>query len=455
MNQGILSLIGNTPIVKLSGFDIGPCELFIKLETQNPGGSIKDRIGLSMIEEAEKQGLINKDTTLIEATAGNTGIGLALVASCKGYKLKLVVPDKMSIEKISLLKAMGAEVILTRSDVEKGHPEYYQDKADSLSKSTPNSYYINQFANPANPLAHETSTGPEIYDQMNGQVDAVICGVGSGGTITGLSKFFAKKAKDCEIVLADPIGSILAPYVNTGNLPAQAGSWFVEGIGEDFIPSLLDLSRVKKAYAISDQESIAAAQQLLKTNAILGGSSTGTLLAAAVKYCQEQKQAKRVVTFACDTGNRYLSKVYNQAFLAGEGLVSRAKHGDLRDYVFHTYAEGSTIFVRAEDTVSTAFKRMKMFSLSQLPVLEGNRVIGLIDESDILNSVLNQPNNFSALVSSAMTHNPILLEAQEPLEKLLDIIKNNMVGIIVVENSFYGLVTRTDLISFCKLSALS
>lgn len=291
-NHPVLSLIGNTPLVKATGLDSGPCELFLKLENQNPGGSIKDRIGLSMIEDAEKRGLIKTGFTLVEATAGNTGIGLALVALCKGYKIKLIVPDKMSVEKISLLRAMGADVVLTRSDVSKGHPEYYQDKAAQIAQQTENSFYVNQFDNTANPLAHEQTTGPEIFSQMNQNVDAIVCGVGSGGTVTGLSKFFAATQPDCEIVVADPVGSIIAPYIKTGKIPEQISSWMVEGIGEDFLPPLLNLSRVKKAYSISDRESFAMAQLLLGTNGILGGSSTGTLLAAALKYCRSSRNQK-------------------------------------------------------------------------------------------------------------------------------------------------------------------
>ena len=387
-SDSVLSLIGNTPLVKVTGFDSGPCELFLKLECQNPGGSIKDRIGLSMIDDAEKRGVIKSGDTLVEATAGNTGIGLALVALCKGYKLKLVVPDKMSVEKISLVRAMGAEVVLTRSDVGKGHPDYYQEKARRIAEETKNSYYIDQFSNPANPKAHEESTGPEIFDQMDRRVDAIVCGVGSGGTITGLSRFFAGALPACEMVVADPVGSIIAPYVATGKIPDEVGSWIVEGIGEDFLPSLLDLSRVKKAYSVSDRESFATAQQLLRTNGILGGSSTGTLLAAALKYCQEQTTPKRVVTFVCDSGNRYISKVYSQSYLLEEGLSPRESKGDLRDYVFCSFSEGSTVYVHPSETLAIAFSRMKMFDLSQLPVLDGDKVVGVIDESDILSEII-------------------------------------------------------------------
>src|SRR5688572_33341391 len=249
----ILDLIGNTPLVEVRRMDVGRCRLFLKLENQNPGGSIKDRVALAMIEAAERDGKISPGGLLVEATAGNTGLGLALVASQKGYRLLIVVPDKMSQEKIFHLKAMGAEVVLTRSDVTKGHPEYYQDLAARLAREK-RAFYINQFGNPANPRAHEETTGPEIWEQMEHKVDAVVAGVGTGGTITGLARIFARVAPKAEMVLADPAGSIVANFVKTGTPAEEVGSWLVEGIGEDFIPPVCDLARVKKAYSIPDKE---------------------------------------------------------------------------------------------------------------------------------------------------------------------------------------------------------
>ena len=318
----VLDLIGNTPLLKVRKTDTGRCELFLKLENQNPGGSIKDRIALSMISAAEKEGKLKRGSTLVEATAGNTGLGLALIAAQKGYKLTLVIPDKMSQEKISHLRALGAQVVMTRSDVEKGHPEYYQEMAERIAKETPDSFYVNQFGNPANPAAHELGTGPEIWEQMEHKVDAVVCGVGSGGTITGLSRYFARVSPATEFVLADPAGSVLAGYVQTGTL-GKAGSWFVEGIGEDFIPPIADLSRVKKAYTISDAESFAAARELLRAEGVLAGSSSGTLLAAALRYCRESAAPRRVVTLVADSGNKYLSKMFNDGWMADRGFLPK------------------------------------------------------------------------------------------------------------------------------------
>lgn len=312
--KNILDLIGNTPIVQLNSFDIRESNLYIKLENLNPMGSIKDRIGLSMIENAEREGKIKPGGTIVEATAGNTGLGLTLAATLKGYKIILVIPDKMSKEKVDHLSAMGAEIVMTRSDVEKGHPEYYQDYAERIAKEIPGAFYIDQFSNPYNPLAHELKTGPEIWEQMNGNIDAIVLGVGSAGTIGGLTSYFKKVKPDIKFILADPVGSILKDYFYHKEI-GKPGSWLVEGIGEDFIPIHSDFSLVREAYSISDKEAFSTARKLLRDEGIFSGSSTGVLLAAAVKYAQQTKKPENILTFSCDTGNKYLSKMYNDAWL--------------------------------------------------------------------------------------------------------------------------------------------
>src|SRR5258708_5728444 len=319
-----LAMIGNTPLLAVRHIDTGPCELFLKLENQNPGGSIKDRVGLYLIQAAERDGKIKPGGTLIEATAGNTGLGLALVAGQKGYRLLLVIPDKMSQEKIFHLKAMGAEVQLTRSDVSKGHPEYYRDVAERLAGEIPNSFYVNQFANPANPRAHQETTAPEIWKQTQQRLDAVVCGVGTGGTLTGLSHFFAKTAPGVEIVLSDPAGSILAQYAKTGKVAAAKGGWLVEGIGGDSIPPVADFSRVGPTYTIPDAEAFRTCRELLRKEGIIAGTSTGTLLAGALRDCREHKMPKRVVTFVGDSGTKYRYKAYNDTWMLDQEFFDDA-----------------------------------------------------------------------------------------------------------------------------------
>ena len=449
----VLELIGNTPIVRINHLDTGPCELFVKLESQNPGGSIKDRIGLVMIEQAERRGDLKPGAVLVEGTAGNTGLGLALAAQQKGYRLILVIPDKMSREKISNLKAMGAEVVITRSDVGKGHPEYYQDLARSIAEDTPNSYFINQFGNPDNPRAHAEWTGPEIWSQMEGQLDAIVVGVGSSGTITGLSRYFAEVAPELDLVLADPEGSILADYIATGKVRDDAGGWLVEGIGEDFLPTISDFSRVRKAYSISDKESCQTARQLLRTEGLLGGSSSGTLMAAALRYCREQTAPKRVLTLLCDTGNRYLSKLYNDFWMRDHGLMDVEHHGDLRDLIARPVANRDAVVVRPDEPLSNAYKRMKLYDVSQLPVMECDRIVGIIDESDLLLAIFNQEERFADPIRSAMVSELESVQLGDSIDALLPIFDRDRVAIVLDGETFLGLITRVDLLNYLRRRA--
>ncbi len=445
----VLDLIGNTPLVPVTRLDTGCCELLLKLESQNPGGSIKDRIGRSMIETAERDGRLPPGGTVIEATAGNTGLGLALVARAKGYRVVLVVPDKMSNEKVLHLKALGAEVHMTRSDVGKGHPAYYQDYAARLAQEIPGAFYADQFNNPANPLAHESSTGPEIWAQTGHALDAIVVGVGSGGTVTGLSRFFRRVAPHVEFVLADPAGSILRDQVLTGT-HGPAGSWAVEGIGEDFVPPIADLSAVTQAYSIADDESFAAARELLKAEGLLGGSSTGTLLAAALRYCRAQTVPKRVVSFVCDTGTRYLSKVYNDAWMIDEGLLAQRHYGDLRDLISRRAEDGSVVGVAPDDTLLTAFQRMRLADVQQLPVLDAGRLVGVVDESDLLLHVQEDAARYRDPVASAMSTALQTLPPDAGLPALRRVLDGGLVAIIADAAGFHGLITRFDLLNHLR-----
>ncbi|RNF84366.1 pyridoxal-phosphate dependent enzyme [Montanilutibacter psychrotolerans] len=452
IHSSVLELIGRTPIVKAQRLDTGVCELYLKLESQNPGGSIKDRIGLKMIEAAEKRGDIKPGDTLVEGTAGNTGIGLALVAQQKGYNLVLVVPDKMSREKIFNLKAMGAQVVLTRSDVAKGHPDYYQDMAERLARETPGAYFINQFGNPDNPAAHEHGTGPEILEQMAevGGVDTIVFGCGSSGTMTGLSRCFAEHSPHTELVLADPVGSILEEYINRGTLSDKSASWMVEGIGEDFLPPISDFTRVKRAYAISDKESFLTARELLEKEGVLGGSSTGTLLAAALKYCREQTTPKKVLVFVCDTGNKYLSKMYNDYWMLDNGFLERAPSNDLRDLILRPYSQRDTVVVGQNDLLVTAYQRMKLYDVSQLPVMEGDQLVGIVDESDVLLHVYGDEARFRDPVSTAMVSKLDKVDVHAPIESLLPVFDRGHVAIVVDGDRFLGLITRIDLLNYLR-----
>lgn len=429
--------------------DTGPCRLFLKLELANPGGSIKDRIGVSMIGEAEKRGDIKPGDTIVEATAGNTGLGLALVAQQKGYTLILVLPDKMSQEKIFNLRAMGAEVILTRSDVAKGHPEYYQDLGRTIAEEK-GAYFINQFGNPDNPLAHEQTTAPEILEQMDGNVDAIVLGVGSSGTVSGFSKFLKKHSPNTAMILADPVGSILADYINKGELSTKSSSWLVEGIGEDFIPEIAEFDGVTKAFSITDAESFDMARALLRKEGILAGSSTGTLVCAALKYCREQTEAKRIVSFACDTGNKYLSKLYNDFWLEDQGFIQRESHGDLRDLVGRPHGERATITVGPGDVLTTAHNRLRNAGFSQLPVMDKGKLVGVVTEETIIRYVFGKPELMNADVQDAMQTEFIRLEKDASLNNLVAMLQVQPYAAVMDGDEFLGLITRSDVLNHLR-----
>lgn len=453
--SSLLDLIGKTPMVEVTKIDTGKCRLFLKLEAQNPGGSIKDRIALSMIDAAEREGFLKPGGTIVEATAGNTGLALTLVGQAKGYKVLLVIPDKMSKEKIQHLRAMGADVRLTRSDVPHGHPEYYTDMAERLAQQIPGGFYVNQFANDANSEAHFRTTGPEIWEQMGGDVDAFAAGIGSGGTITGIARYLKSVGSNAEVILADPVGSTLAGIVNEG-VPGPEGSYTVEGIGQNFVPDTADMSLIDKAYSIPDAEAVATVRELLLKEGILAGSSSGTLIAAALRWCREQTEPKRMVTFVCDTGAKYLSKVYNDAWLADQGLGERELHGDLSDLITRKYAKGDVVVAGPEDTLDTAFKRMKGADVSQLPIIQDGRLVGILDESDLVHVMntdeITRKERFAKPVKSAMTRDLDTVQVGEPLDALIPLFDRDRVAIVLDGESFVGLITRTDLINHLSLN---
>ncbi|MGH8509278.1 MAG: pyridoxal-phosphate dependent enzyme, partial [Gammaproteobacteria bacterium] len=333
--------------------------------------------------------------------------------------------------------------------VGRGHPEYYQDIAERLARERAGAFYVNQFSNPANPKGHEEGTGPEIWSQMGQRLDAVVCGVGTGGTLTGLSRYFARAAPEVKMVLADPEGSVLAPYVKTGTL-GEAGSWMVEGIGEDFVPPICDLSRVREAYTITDAESFEAARLLLRQEGIFAGSSSGTLLAAALRYCRTRDQPERVVTFVCDSGNKYLSKMYNDYWMADQGFLERGRRGDLRDLISRLHSARAVVTVGREDTLLTAYGRFKLYDVSQLPVLEGDEIVGIIDESDVLHAVYGDEKRFQEKVAAVMTTRLRTVEPQTPIEDLFAIYEQGMVPIVVEDQKFLGLITRIDLLNYLR-----
>ncbi len=448
--KGLLPLIGGTPMVELTKVAAGPCRLFLKLEGANPGGSIKDRPALAMIEAAERDGRLEPGGTIVEATAGNTGLGLALVAAAKGYRLVLVIPDKMSREKIFHLKAMGAEVVLTRSDVGKGHPDYYQDKARPHRRRDARRGVHQPVRQPGQSArararhragdlraARRRGRRGRVRRRLRRHAD---------GPQPLLRQGLARRPRSC---WPTPSARSWSTWSRAGRR-ATPGSWLVEGIGEDFVPEIADLSRVTRAYAIDDAESFAAARALLKAEGALVGSSTGTALAAALKYCREQTAPKRVVVVAPDSGNKYLSKMFNDFWMADQGFLWRPRHGDLRDLISRRHDEGAAVTVAPDDRLDVAYARMKLYDVSQLPVLENDRVVGIIDESDLLLAVFSNPERFRVEVRSAMSGAIETVPVAAPLGDLLPVFDKGYVAVVVDGERFLGLITRIDLLNHLR-----
>lgn len=446
--DNVMAMVGSTPMVQVTRLDTGCCRLLLKLETHNPGNSIKDRIAVSMLDEALESGRLVAGGHVIEATAGNTGISLALVGVQRGYRVTVVVPDKMSEGKIAHLKALGADVVLTRSDVAKGHPEYYQEVAQRIADET-GGFYVNQFTNEANVKAHFEGTGPEIWTQTNGTIDAFVAGVGSGGTITGAGRYLKAHNPDIQIVLADPAGSILTPLVNEGR-QVEPGTWLVEGIGEDFVPPITDLDLVDEAIEVTDRDAFLAARDLLRTEGILAGSSTGTLLAAALRWCRRQTEPRTVVTFVCDHGAKYLGKMFNDFWMIDQGFIRREHHDNLRDLIARRHMEREDFTLEGHLPVLQAVKMMRLHGVSQMAVVDGNDVVGILDESDILMAVHRDRAAFQSPVSKYMTTKLVTLAPDDSIDRLLPIFESDQVAIVRDGSSFFGLITKIDLIAWLR-----
>ena len=308
---------------------------------------------------------------------------------------------------------------------------------------------MNQFGNPDNPLAHETGTAPEILKQMDGDLDAIVLGVGSSGTVSGIGKYLAENAPQVDMILADPVGSVLTNWINKGEMDV-GGSWLVEGIGEDFIPDIANFEKVTKAYAISDAESFAAARNLLRREGVLAGSSSGTCLAAALKYCREQTEAKRVVTFACDTGNKYLSKLFNDFWMEDQGFIERENFGDLRDLIGRPHGEQATITVGPTDVLTTAHNRLRNAGFSQLPVMNEGRLVGIVTEDAIIQFVYGRPELMAAPVEEAMESAFIKLDKVASVNNLVAMLRVQPYVAVLDGEEFLGLITRSDVLNYLR-----
>ena len=335
----------------------------------------------------------------------------------------------------------------------KGHPDYYQEVAARIADER-GAFYVNQFANQANVDAHYTTTGPEIWEQTGGEIDALVVGVGSGGTVSGIGKYLKERKPEVSIVLADPVGSVLAPLVNEGR-EVKAGSWLVEGIGEDFIPPITDMDIIDEAIEVSDRDAFLAARELLRVQGLLAGSSSGTLLAASLEWCRRQTEPKTVVSFACDHGAKYLDKMFNDHWMTDQGFIEREQHGNLRDLIARRHRMGEDYTVRDDLPLMQAFKSMRLHDVSQMAVLDSDgNIQGIIDESDVLLAVTSNTDNFNKPVSAIMTSRLETVSPESTIEELLPIFRSDQVAIVMENSEFLGLITRIDLINYLRKQLL-
>lgn len=455
--DSILDLVGDTPLLRLNhrlARGIKPA-LYAKLEYLNPGGSVKDRIGLKMVEAAEQAGLLRKGGTIVEPTSGNTGVGLAMVAALKGYKTVFVMPDKMSQEKIALLKAYGADVVVTPTNVPRESPDSYYSVADRLAREIPGGFQPNQYFNAANPQSHYETTGPEIWRQTGGKIDVFIAGVGTGGTITGVARYLKEQNPRITIVGVDAEGSLY-----TG---PEAKPYKVEGVGEDFIPGTVDLDLIDAWETVGDRESFLMCRRMAREEGVLVGGSCGLALAGALRYCRRIKDENKVVVVLLpDSGRGYLSKIYNDDWMRDQGFIDR--FGDRREvgHLLPVAADGAArmICVGAQETVRAAIDRMHQHSISQMPVMAGDApdacqspqldsIVGVIEERGLLERVFRYPETVDAAVESVMTEPLPVVDASDDLESLFPLFTDGGNGAIVVRDGEpVGVITRSDLLEF-------
>jgi cystathionine beta-synthase len=449
----VLGLIGNTPLVRINNLtrQYGiKAQVFAKMESLNPGYSVKDRIGVSMINWAEREGVLKKGGTIIEATSGNTGIGLALTAAVRGYKCIFVLTDKVSVEKVRYLKSMGADVVVVPASAKPGTPEHYHETARRIAKETKNSFYPDQYSHPANPAAHYASTGPEIWKDTEGQITHFVSGIGTGGTITGTGRYLKEMNPQIKIVGADPYGSIFKTYKESGRVP-EATPYLVEGIGQALPVSNADMSVVDEIINVTDRESFDLARQLSRHEGIFCGGSTGTNFAAALKVSKDLDENNIVVFIVCDTGEHYLTKFHSDEWMKEKlllepqritaGLVAETKNGG---------GPQELIFVTPDDIVKDALAKMDENGVTQIPVLEENRSVGSLRESHVLAKLLNDRDLLEAKVSAVMDKSFPVVEMDASLADIRSKLQKSPAILIEDFKRVTGIITRSDVLDLSK-----
>jgi cystathionine beta-synthase len=445
----IVEAIGNTPIVKLNRVAAHvKSEIYVKLEYLNPGGSMKDRVALNIIKDAERRGLLGPGSTIIEATSGNTGAGLALVAAIRGYKCIFVMPDKMSTEKIAALRAFGAKVVICPTAVEPEDPRSYYEVTKRLVKETPNSFHSNQYYNPANPEAHYVSTAPELWEQTGGEMDVFCAGMGTGGTISGCGKFFKDKKPGFQVVGVDPIGSLYYEYVKTGRL-TKPFSYYVEGIGEDFLPGTMNLKIIDTIVRVDDKECFHMTRELVRQEGIFCGGSSGAAVAGAIKYAEQLGDDKKnIVVLLPDSAQKYLSKIFDDEWMRSNGFLEEDDPlGMVRDLLAQK-RQRSIVTGKKGDSLKNVISLMKEHGISQVPVLDGGRLSGLVSELDLLNFLLKNPGKMDTPIDELIEADYATVTPQTKIVLLKTIFNDAKVVCVLERDDLVGVITKIDLIDY-------
>ncbi|HPF15393.1 MAG TPA: cystathionine beta-synthase [Planctomycetota bacterium] len=448
--SNILEAVGNTPLVRLQrlGRETG-CEFYVKCEFLNPGGSVKDRIGKRMVEEAEKSGRIKPGDTLIEATSGNTGIGMAMAAAVKGYRMVITMPEKMSHEKQVVLEALGAEIIRTPTEAAWDSPESHIGVAKELQRIIPNSHILDQYSNPDNPTVHFEETAGEILEQTGGgKFDYFVATAGTGGTLSGIAKRLKQDAPNVEIVGVDPVGSILAG-------PGEISSYKVEGIGYDFIPEVLDRSLVDRWVKTEDRESFLTARQLIRREGLLCGGSCGSAVAAAIRLAKEVGPGKKFVIILADSVRNYMTKFLDPGWMRENGFFEERWEDDTVGDILRRVPKRDLVIAAGSDTVADSVLRMKEAGISQLPVVESGQLVGIVTESNLLGAIVEGRAQMSTALAEVMFRRVETIHHSAPARNLLSLFEHGAVGLVVDERGHLaGILTKMDMVEHLAKQAV-
>lgn len=446
--NNVLELVGNTPLVRCNKLATHvKANIYLKLEYLNPGGSVKDRPAMTMIEDAEASGELRPGGTIVEATSGNTGMGLAMAAAVKGYKCIFVMPDKMSEEKIKSLRACGAKVVVCPTAVEPEDERSYYRVSERLAREIPGGFLANQYHNPSNPKGHYVSTGPELWEQTDGEIDVFVSAAGTGGTISGTGRYLKEQNPDVVLLAVDPVGSVYYDFFRTGKL-TEASTYLVEGFGEDFLPTTMDFNYVDEVVRVTDAECFDMARRLVREEGIFTGGSSGGALAGAIKYAERFPDKElNIVVIMCDSSARYLTKLFDDDWMRENGFMEEARDTARVSDLLSEKRERSVHTAQVGDTVEEVITQMKTYGISQVPVLDGQRVVGIINESTVLNHLLSGGEHGDA-IDDLVEAQFAIVEPSNRLSIVGQFFKQNKIVIVVEDNELVGIVTKIDFIDY-------